>query len=72
MGDFPATNLGLDVHVGPCTGSQLPTMFGGGYECSDSEARWYHLHIDQYELHSSNNGVRRAALGFLSSVSSTQ
>lgn len=30
MGDFPATNLGLDVHVGPCTGSQLPAMFGGG------------------------------------------
>lgn len=39
---------------------------------SASEARRYHLYIDQYELHTSNNGVRGAALGVLSSISSMQ
>lgn len=38
---------------------------------SASEARWYQLYIDQYELHTSNNGVRGAALGVLSSISSS-
>lgn len=37
-----------------------------------SEARWCRLYIDQYELHTSNNGVRGAALGALSSISSMQ